>query len=52
MLPLDRVTLVYISENNEEYRQPLSDLPDMGTLIDPDNGNDLDLIGVELTGDQ
>ena len=42
---------MYISEDNEEYRQPLSDLADLGMLIDPDNGNDLDLIGIEIVGE-
>lgn len=40
--------IVYTDEQKHLYEQPLSDLPDSGTLIDPDTGNDMEIIGYTL----
>ena len=45
-----RVEIVYESfEDYEVYNQPVLDLPDVGTLIDPSDGEDMNIIGVEVT---
>lgn len=45
---LDSVHIVYTDENGHLYDQPLSDLPDVGTLIDPDTGDDMEIVGYKL----
>lgn len=45
---LDSMLIVYTDENGCLYDQPLSDLPDVGTLIDPDSGDDMAIIGYKL----
>lgn len=45
---LDSVHIVYTDENGCLYDQPLSDLPDVGTLIDPDTGDDMEIVGYKL----
>ena len=45
-----RVEIVYESfEDYEVYNQPVLDLPDIGTLIDPSDGEGMNIIGVEVT---
>lgn len=38
---------VYIDSEGEEYKQPISDINEVGILIDPETGDDLDIIRVE-----
>lgn len=45
---LERITLVYRSEVGEEYDQSLSDITSVGMLIDPDTGDDLELVSARL----
>lgn len=45
---LDSMHIVYTDEKKCLYDQPLSDLPDSGTLIDPDTGDDMEIIGYKL----
>ena len=45
---LDSMHIVYTDEQKRLYDQPLSDLPDVGTLIDPDTGDDMEIIGYKL----
>lgn len=45
---LDSMHIVYTDEKGCLYDQPLSDLPDVGTLIDPDTGDDMEIIGYKL----
>lgn len=45
---LDSVHIVYTDEKGHLYDQPLSDLPDVGTLIDPDTGDDMEIVGYKL----
>lgn len=45
---LDSMFIVYTDEKKRLYEQPLSDLPDSGTLIDPDTGDDMEIIGYKL----
>ncbi|MCK0441264.1 hypothetical protein MUG78_17840 [Gordonia alkaliphila] len=37
--------LVYVDEGGGHHYQPWGDLTEAGTLIDPENGDDMDLIG-------
>lgn len=39
----DRVTLIYTDEQGETHHQPLPDITEVGTLIDPETGDDLEL---------
>lgn len=45
---LDSMCIVYTDEQKRLYEQPLSDLPDSGTLIDPDTGDDMEIIGYKI----
>lgn len=45
---LDSMRIVYTDEQKRLYEQPLSDLPDSGTLIDPDTGDDMEIIGYKI----
>lgn len=45
---LDSMHIVYTDEQKRLYEQPLSDLPDVGTLIDPDTGDDMEIVGYKL----
>lgn len=45
---LDSMHIVYTDEQKRLYDQPLSDLPDVGTLIDPDTGDDMEIVGYKL----
>lgn len=45
---LDSMHIVYTDSEKRLYEQPLSDLPDSGTLIDPDTGDDMEIIGYTL----
>lgn len=45
---LDSVHIVYADEKDHLDDQPLSDLPDAGTLIDPDTGDDMEIVGYKL----
>lgn len=45
---LDSVHIVYTDDKGCLYDQPLSDLPDVGTLIDPDSGDDMAIVGYKL----
>lgn len=40
--------IVYTDEKKRLYDQPLSDLPDVDTLIDPDSGDDMAIVGYKL----
>lgn len=45
---LDSMRIVYTDEKGHLYDQLLSDLPDVGTLIDPDTGDDMEIVGYKL----
>ena len=45
---LDSMLIVYTDDQKCLYEQPLSDLPDVGTLIDPDTGDDMTIVGYKL----
>lgn len=45
---LDSMFIVYTDSEKRLYEQPLRDLPDSGTLIDPDTGDDMEIIGYTL----
>lgn len=43
--PIDTLILVYRGEDGTLHTQAAEDLVESGTLIDPDTGDDMDLIG-------
>ena len=45
---LSSMHIVYTDDKKCLYEQPLSDLPDVGTLIDPDSGDDMEIIGYKF----
>lgn len=45
MRALTEIILMYTAPDGTVYEQPLRDLPDAGTLIDPETGDDLELSG-------
>lgn len=45
---LGSVHIVYTDEKGCLYDQPLSDLPDVGMLIDPGSGDDMEIVGYKL----
>ena len=45
---LDSLHIIYTDEQKRLYEQPLSDLPDSGTLTDPDTGDDMPIVGYRL----
>lgn len=45
---LNSMLIVYTDDQKCLYEQPLSDLPDVGTLIDPDTGDDMTIVGYKL----
>ena len=45
MNDIESLVLIYQNENGNRFEQRASDLPYSGTLIDPETGDDLDLIG-------
>ena len=45
---LDSMLIVYTDDQKCLYEQPLNDLPDVGTLIDPDTGDDMTIVGYKL----
>lgn len=42
------VALVYKDESGQMHSQPVSDVITQGTLVDPESGNDLAIISVQL----
>lgn len=45
---LDSMFIVYTDEKKRLYDQSLSDLPDSGTLVDPDTDDDMEIVGYRL----
>lgn len=45
---LSSMIIVYTDDKGCLYDQPLSDLPDVGTLIDPDTDDDMTIVGYRL----
>lgn len=45
---LDRITLVYRDLTGAEHTQPLRDITEVGTLIDPDDGSDMELVDARV----
>lgn len=41
------VFAIYVDSEGEEHKQPISDINEVGILIDPETGDDLDIIRVE-----
>lgn len=48
---INALVLVYRSEAGEYYEQPATDLIIAGTLIDPETGDDMDLVGWRTRGE-
>lgn len=45
---LESLRIIYTDEKGCLYTQPLSDLPDSGTLVDPDTGDDMEIVGYTI----
>lgn len=45
MNDLSQIMLQYRAEDGTTHTQPLSDITEAGTLIDPETGDDLELVG-------
>ena len=45
MNDLRKLVLIYRDEAGNLHEQRAEDLPNCGTLIDPDNGDDMELVG-------
>lgn len=45
---LESLQIIYTDDKGCLYTQPLSDLPDSGTLVDPDTGNDMPIVGYTI----
>lgn len=45
---LDSLQIIYTDDKGCLYTQPLSDLPDSGTLVDPDTGDDMEIVGYTI----
>jgi len=45
---IDKLVLVYQDSDGQLHRQPGRDLPQVGTLIDPDTEEDMPLVGFIL----
>ncbi len=52
MQALTDIILQYRSEDGTVFEQPLADIQEAGTLIDPDSGNDLELTGWKFANGQ
>jgi hypothetical protein len=46
--PIEGLTLVYKGESGDLHYQPATDLPEAGTLVDPDTDEDMELVGFIL----
>lgn len=52
MHPISKLTLVYRGDSGDLYiTQPGADIMYSGTLIDPDTGDDMELIGFYIEGE-
>lgn len=45
---VNHITLVYRDSTGEEHTQPLADITEVGTLIDPHTGDDMDLVDARV----
>ena len=45
---LESLQIIYTDEKGCLYTQPLSDLPNSGTLVDPDTGDDMEIVGYTI----
>lgn len=50
--PLSEIALAYVDASGKIYEQPLADIQESGTLIDPESGDDLELTGWRLTAEE
>lgn len=48
MYPPEKVVLVYRDSSGTQHRQMAADVVEVGTLIDPETGDDMEIIGVEV----
>lgn len=44
----NEVFIIYVDCVGEEHAQPISDITDSGTLIDPETGDDMEIIRVDV----
>jgi len=49
MINSGNMWLVYVADNGENHFQPWQDLMSAGTLIDPESGDDMEMVGWTTT---
>jgi len=49
MISSGNMWLVYVADNGENHFQPWQDLMSAGTLIDPESGDDMEMVGWTTT---
>lgn len=42
---------IYIDSEGNEHDQPISDITEVGTLIDPETGEDMEIVRVDVRMD-
>lgn len=50
MIAAEHAILVYRDDDGHEHTQPLTDLGEVGTLVDPDTGEEMEIVGVRTSG--
>lgn len=50
-IPAHRAVAVYYAEDGTQFFQPISDISEVGTLIDPESGNDLVIDHILIPGE-
>lgn len=51
-IPAQDVTLVYADSHGVQHTQPADDLVESGTLIDPHDDSDMELVGVLVNAEE
>lgn len=52
MNPTQDIILIYLDAAEQTHTQPLCDIVEVGTLIDPETGDDMELVGWNFTSGQ
>ena len=44
----ENVFAIYVDSEGNEYEQPISDITEAGTLIDPETDDDMEIVRVDV----
>lgn len=47
----ENVFAIYIDSEGNEHDQPIADITEVGTLIDPETGEDMEIVRVDVRMD-